>query len=137
MRFTERPSDTPEALRAWFYPGDSFGQEFVYPKSRAVNLAAEVQVPVLAAPLTPETKTEELAKAPVETVTPPAIETAAAPTEAKETPAKETPAVATEPVPAPVAPAPPELPKTASPLPLIALFGAISLTFALLLKRIA
>jgi hypothetical protein len=35
MKFSERPGDSPEALRAWFYPGDNFGQEFVYPKTRA------------------------------------------------------------------------------------------------------
>lgn len=31
--FDERPSDAPapQALHTWFYPGDNFGQEFVYP----------------------------------------------------------------------------------------------------------
>ena len=27
------------ALQAWFYPGDNFGQQFAYPKDRAVELA--------------------------------------------------------------------------------------------------
>ena len=50
MKFGERPGDSPEALRAWFYPGDSFGQEFVYPKVRAIELAqtAKVIVPAVA-----------------------------------------------------------------------------------------
>jgi hypothetical protein len=26
----ERPYDSPQALRAWFYPGDNYGNEFVY-----------------------------------------------------------------------------------------------------------
>ena len=39
MRFDERPAGTPEALRAWFYPGDNFGQHFVYPQDRATELA--------------------------------------------------------------------------------------------------
>jgi hypothetical protein len=39
INFHERPGDSPEALRAWFYPGDNFGQEFVYPKKRAIQLA--------------------------------------------------------------------------------------------------
>lgn len=39
IKFHERPGDSPEALRAWFYPGDNFGQEFVYPKQRAIQLA--------------------------------------------------------------------------------------------------
>src|SRR5690348_3359671 len=44
MKFSERPGDSPEALRAWFYPGDNFGQEFVYPKVRAIQLAVATKV---------------------------------------------------------------------------------------------
>ena len=32
--FWETPPGQPKALRAWFYPGDNFGQEFAYPKIR-------------------------------------------------------------------------------------------------------
>jgi hypothetical protein len=32
LEFDERPSNSPMALHSWFYPGDSTGQEFVYPK---------------------------------------------------------------------------------------------------------
>ena len=39
ISFDERPSGSPEALRAWFYPGDTIGQEFVYPRSRAKDIA--------------------------------------------------------------------------------------------------
>src|SRR3984893_4145311 len=46
MKFNERPGDSPEALRAWFYPGDNFGQEFVYPKARAIQLAQTTQFAV-------------------------------------------------------------------------------------------
>lgn len=35
----ETPAGEPPALRAWFYPGDSFGQEFAYPEDRATTLA--------------------------------------------------------------------------------------------------
>jgi hypothetical protein len=49
MKFSERPGDSPDALRAWFYPGDSFGQEFVYPKVRAIQLAQTTKVIVPAA----------------------------------------------------------------------------------------
>jgi hypothetical protein len=31
LQIEERPSGHPEALKAWFYPGDNFGVEFVYP----------------------------------------------------------------------------------------------------------
>jgi hypothetical protein len=30
--FEERPSGQPEALRAWFYPGDNYGEQFLYLK---------------------------------------------------------------------------------------------------------
>jgi len=39
VTFDERPKGSPEALDAWFYPGDNFGIEFVYPKERAMSLA--------------------------------------------------------------------------------------------------
>src|SRR5262249_51477245 len=39
ITFVERAACEPQAIRAWFYPGDNFGQEFVYPKSRAAELA--------------------------------------------------------------------------------------------------
>jgi hypothetical protein len=34
FEFDERPGDSPMALHSWFYPGDSTGQEFVYPRYR-------------------------------------------------------------------------------------------------------
>lgn len=132
MRFTERPAGTPEAMRAWFYPGDNFGQEFVYPKARAVTMAAEVKAPVLAAPITPETKPAELAAAPVETVAPPEVAVETPPAAPEPAPAVAEP----EPTPAP-APAEPVLPKTASPIPEVALFGITSFALAMLLKRVS
>ncbi|MEI9976217.1 MAG: hypothetical protein WDO73_31725 [Ignavibacteriota bacterium] len=41
ITFRERPAGEPEALRAWFYPGRNFGEEFVYPKARAVELGQD------------------------------------------------------------------------------------------------
>jgi len=134
VRFAERPIDTPVALRAWFYPGDNYGQEFVYPKARAMGLAKENQQPVLSAAITPEEKPEELIAEPVETFTAPALE--------PELLARaEPPAAAVEPEPMPLMPAMPapvpELPKTASPMPLIGLMGISSLVLAVMLRRIA
>ena len=64
FRFWEVPSGQPQALRAWFYPGDNFGQEFAYPKTEAdviTSSNAGATVPV------DETKPVELAKsAPVD-----------------------------------------------------------------------
>jgi hypothetical protein len=39
IRFSETSTGAPSAIKEWFYPGDNFGQEFVYPKSRAKELA--------------------------------------------------------------------------------------------------
>jgi hypothetical protein len=39
ITFDERPVGEPVALRAWFYPGSRTGEEFVYPKARAMELA--------------------------------------------------------------------------------------------------
>ena len=39
LEFGERPVDQPVALEAWFYPGDNFGQEFVYPETEAKQLS--------------------------------------------------------------------------------------------------
>src|SRR5204862_187557 len=50
MTFAERRAGEPQAIRAWFYPGDNFGQEFVYPKTKAIELAKVAKVPVLYIP---------------------------------------------------------------------------------------
>src|SRR6202163_3533142 len=50
MTFRERPAGEPEALRAWFYPGREWGEEFVYPKAKAIELAKVANAPVLASP---------------------------------------------------------------------------------------
>ena len=38
--FWEVPAGQPKALRAWFYPGDNFGQEFAYPRQEAAKITA-------------------------------------------------------------------------------------------------
>jgi hypothetical protein len=43
----ERPSGTPEAVKAWFYPGSHYGTEFVYPDKRASEIAKRVHQNVL------------------------------------------------------------------------------------------
>jgi len=132
MPFEERPRNNPEALRAWFYPGDNFGQEFVYPKRRALQLAAATHQPVLTAEVKPEEKPEELAKAPVVAVTPENKEVAVAQV-IPPAPAKTPPALIAQAAP----PAAPELPKTASPLPAVFLAGIGALGVAVLLRVFA
>jgi hypothetical protein len=36
----ERAAGSPMAIRSWFYPGDNFGREFVYPKVERVEVSA-------------------------------------------------------------------------------------------------
>jgi hypothetical protein len=50
ITFEERPSGSPEAIRAWYYPGDNYGQQFVYPHKRAVELAKRTNQHVLSMP---------------------------------------------------------------------------------------
>jgi hypothetical protein len=134
VKFAERSGDNPEALKAWFYPGDNFGQEFVYPKPRAVQLAVAANEPVPALAV----ETTDLKEAPIVAVTPeqkelPVTEVIqTAPPATEETPAP----VAKEQTPAPVAETE-QLPHTSSPVPLIALLGLASLGVAFTLKRLA
>jgi hypothetical protein len=131
MKFAERTGDNPEAVKAWFYPGDNFGQEFVYPKQRAIELAvAEKEaVPAIAAETTPA----DLNTASVIAVTPERAEKPVAEVLAI---SPETNLVAENRAPAPVAQAQ-TLPKTASTVPLIALLGLTSLGCAFVVKRLA
>jgi LPXTG-motif cell wall-anchored protein len=137
VKFAERSGDNPEALKAWFYPGDNFGQEFVYPRQRALELAGTVKEPVLAL----QTDTSDLRVAPIVAVTPEQKEVPA--TEAVEmtAPAEHVtvaPAAAPETAPLPaVKTETEELPQTASNLSLIALLGMASIGVAFLLKRLA
>jgi hypothetical protein len=41
IKFEERASNAPEAIKGWFYPGDNYGWEFVYPNDRAVEIAKQ------------------------------------------------------------------------------------------------
>src|SRR5688572_23944255 len=51
ITFRERPAGEPEALRAWFYPGRNWGEEFVYPsKEKALELAKATNTTVLYTP---------------------------------------------------------------------------------------
>lgn len=133
MTFKERASGQPEAIRAWFYPGNNWGQEFVYSKKRAIELARVTNEPILATTieLKPDTPIVELKEAPIAAVKPTGEEVAV--TEVVERP----PAAAVETAKAET----PSLPQTASPLPLLALLGLLSLGVGIALlfvpKRVA
>lgn len=116
--FWETETGQPAALRAWFYPGDNFGQEFAYSKAKAdvLSAASHATVPTLSA--SEDTKygsgeandnnvTASAAPAPAET-TPAPAEPAPAPAATEPTP---------EPAPAPVAAAPAPTPTATAPEP--------------------
>ncbi len=142
IAFYEAPAGQPEAIKTWFYPGDNYGQEFLYPKGRggtrlagftsttdtSLNTRNETKV-------NPEPTPEPVSPPPAETaiVTPP--EPAPEPIEiAQAAPPKQESAPVTA---APPAPAPPtELPKTASNLPEIALLGLLSLAGAAAVRKV-
>jgi hypothetical protein len=130
MTFAERATGEPQAVRAWFYPGDNSGQEFVYPKKRAVELARITNQPVLYIP-------DEVAPniaAPVEKATEaPVIALEKAPVLAVE-PTGETVPLAEVVETPPVQTA--SLPKTASELPLLALIGLLSLSAGFTLRAL-
>jgi hypothetical protein len=136
MTFRERASGQPEAIRAWFYPGNRWGQEFVYPKARAIELAKQMNMPVLAMPTELATNLTEPVKSADE---PPVIALKQAPVEAV-TPAGEVVAMTevVEPPPVETAAVQPEktLPKTASLLPLLGLMGLLSLAAGAVLSVI-
>lgn len=127
MTFRERAADQPEAIRAWFYPGANWGQEFVYPKSRAVELAKVTQEPVLYIPTELATEIakpvpeEALKLAPIKAITPKGEEVEMA--QVVEAP--------------PVLTASATLPKTASTLPLFGLLGLLSLGAGLALSVVS
>jgi len=127
--FWETPPGQPKALRAWFYPGDEYGQEFAYPKSAATQIAAISHAPV---PTTEAQQPQEMATAPLSSTPPPPEQTQVEVAQNTPPPAP-APEVTPAPAPEPQQSAPQELPKTGSPYPLIGLAGIFSLgIFALL-----
>jgi hypothetical protein len=50
ITFSETKAGGPVAIKEWFYPGDQYGQEFVYPKNRAVEIAQQANQPVPSQP---------------------------------------------------------------------------------------
>jgi hypothetical protein len=128
MTFAERAAGQPQAIRAWFYPGDNWGQEFVYPKKRALELAKLTNQPILYIPdelasnlVAPISTADDAPVAPLKTVTLRAV-----------TPAGEDIALAA------VVQAPPQqvarLPKTASTIPGVFLMGLLFLSLGFAFK---
>lgn len=128
VTFRERAAGEPEALRAWFYPGRNSGEEFVYPKAKAIALAKATKTAVLFTPVDLPAEVAEpskLAEAPVivelrrapikavqptgeevelaQVVTPPAAQTESSPSVLAQVTPTPSPAVADQPAPTPAA----------------------------------
>jgi len=144
ITFSERPVGQPEALRAWFYPGHQWGEEFVYPKDKAAELAKATKVPDLYTPAELPHEVEEPAKladepviavmrrAPIQAIQPTGEEAPLAQV-ITPPPAESEVAMAT---PARRAESEPVLPDTASPLALMALFGFLAMGGAMATRAV-
>jgi len=150
FQWWEVPAGQPKAMRAWFYPGDNFGQEFAYPKTEAVSIAATNQTNV---PTTYAETEADLATARVATVDKAGTEMELD----RQTYSRENTQVAETPAPAPqpevreetqiaqnqVTPQPApatepmqSLPRTASPMPLFGMGGLLALGAGMALRAI-
>jgi hypothetical protein len=139
--FWETPAGQPRAMRAWFYPGDNFGQEFAY--------SAEMSTQISANNSNAKVLIEESAT--VATTSAPEPQPAAqpAPEPVKEPASEPTTTAAVTPTPAPqvepertvepsVTPAVrTELPHTGSYYPLIGLAGMLSLAAFAIMTMLA
>jgi hypothetical protein len=133
VRFAERPEGAPEAIKAWFYPGERTGFEFVYPRSQAVKIARANHEKVLSYPDPAPRQTastqpvEEFKNARVERVD----------ENSQLTAVPRTPAVSNEPPQqsaSNAASTESRLPQTASPLALYELLSGLSLAAGVALR---
>ena len=47
IRFLETAANTPPAIATWWYPGQTQGWEFIYPRQQAMTLARPAKEPIL------------------------------------------------------------------------------------------
>jgi hypothetical protein len=151
IRFSERPAGQPPAVAEWFYPGDQYGQQFVYSNYQPAQTAL----------LTPsdQTTSQDVTTTPsTDSSTPAATsQPAATPSDASQTSTPQTdttpaatPSSTQTDTTAPAATAPADntnsnatttsadtaqLPKTASSLPLVGLMGLLFAAAAFELRR--
>jgi hypothetical protein len=131
LRFLETPSGKPAAVKTWWYPGNSIGREFIYPKSQARRLAMATNTTVL----TTKQETvspEQMKTAELEYVSPSGQETAAAETSeqnvaANTAPSRETPVLESQSASNATPSNRRRLPRTDSLLPMLVLMGVTSL----------
>lgn len=146
VRFMETAAGGPQAIKSWFYPGRTVGHEFIYPREQALRLARRTHEPVLttkSAEVNESTKSEEIVRIDEsgkdvttdnKNAKHDAEESVTGSTDAAQ---DRTPATtAAGPTPRAERPARTALPKTASDLPAIGLFGLAALVMAFSLRRV-
>jgi len=149
LTFYETPKGDPQFIRSWFYPGDTYGQEFAYPRNRALKISQQTGLNVPIAPSTSYTD-ESPAEQPGDTAaaTPPpepAEQQATSLPPTQEQPAEEPVLLAqnnpppAQPSTTPAAPAetPTKLPDTASQEPLLLLAGMAAIGSGFVLRRLS
>jgi hypothetical protein len=151
LRFLETPAGQPTAVKTWWYPGNTIGREFIYPKSQARRLAQATNQTVLTTQADNVTN-DQMQTADLAYVSPSGQETALTDDQLVEAAANTPPVGATATArsdrsasqrtaatagtqePRQMASARTSLPRTSSPLPLAGLFGLISLVGAAALR---
>jgi len=123
VNFEERPGDQPEAIQSWFYPGENFGHEFVYPKTRAIALAQQIHQPVPSMPDEPASDSDPSPDPAMTAVTPSGEEIELSEIVESEEPTENVTLAS--------------LPQTASLLPLAALLGFVGLGASFCFRRMA
>jgi outer membrane biosynthesis protein TonB len=156
VTFYEAPAGQPLPVRAWFYPGDNYGREFVYSKSeaaliaKATNQEVKTEETTIVAQNTAPVQSPEVATEPEAVAVAPAEPTPAPAVAEPEPQPEESPLVRRDestaepdqtPAPTPAAdtPAPStdsSLPATASQLQLVLLLGLLSIGGALSMRAV-
>jgi hypothetical protein len=152
IRFMETAEGNPPAIKAWWYPGNTIGWEFIYPKEQALRLAKGAGAPVLTTANPQNDTTEEMKTADLARLTSSGSETAVT---VEEKPAATAVAgtsqqgeIAASSIQVPASPTPvsvqasaatgttarTRLPQTASPAPITALMGTLSVMSAAALR---
>jgi len=129
ITFEERTAGSPEAVKAWFYPGENYGHRFVYPKPKALELAKANNTPVPSIPAEPEENRIKPA-----TTAEANVQLSNAPLTVQTATEEEVQISEAFVLLAPVEALPEELPKTASSVPLVGLVGLLSLATAAALR---
>ena len=150
LRFLETPAGKPTAVKTWWYPGNSMGREFIYPKSQALRLARATNQTVLTTQADNATK-DEMKTAELAYVSPSGEETPLTDEQLVEAAANTAPVGATGTArtdtsgqrpaatsgnqePRQVASARTSLPRTSTALPFAGLLGVMSLLGAVALR---